>query len=299
MRKIPEKKGSKKMVDKVSAVKGLPQRYQHLGRHLQSYYRYWYLVDRAQHQNTGASLVLAISSSLSLLRQLTSLLLDYRPSSVRLHFLLSFIYDVPRSCLLPLLTCRQIFDANISLFWREGDPGGFTLFTPTGPRVLKFARLAIVVKFFYHLIFAVQSIPIVAIILRGFRGSGKIVIAGVQLFILVWFFMLLGREMFLYYGPDQGCNQCLACESKDATKVCTDQCSGLPYTGCSGYKTQADCNVNICKWVNTSSTCKFDRSKGGVCKANQADSYFSSTFSFDTNVNGLLLLSEIVIGSNW
>uniref|UniRef100_A0A7S0F1Q4 Ion transport domain-containing protein n=1 Tax=Hanusia phi TaxID=3032 RepID=A0A7S0F1Q4_9CRYP len=111
--------------------------------------------------------------------------------------------------------------------------------------------------------------------------------------------MLLGREMFLYYGPDQGCNQCLACESKDATKVCTDQCSGLPYTGCSGYKTQADCNVNICKWVNTSSTCKFDRSKGGVCKANQADSYFSSTFSFDTNVNGLLLLSEIVIGSNW
>ncbi len=72
-----------------------------------------------------------------------------------------------------MLTCYpfvgQMFNANISLYYPDGDPDGWKLFKPTTMRAMKFARLAMLIRIAYHVIPVVQKIPAVAIVIRGCR----------------------------------------------------------------------------------------------------------------------------------
>eukprot|EP00961_Rhodomonas_salina_P083764 1125614-Rhodomonas_salina.3 len=180
----------------------------------------------------------------------------------------------------------------------SGDPNGWQFFTPTAPRIIKFLRMAVLLRVLYQIVMIIQQIPIVAVILRGFRGAGAIIFAGILLFVMTWFFMLLGRELFLYYGPDEGCNECLEC-SKNAggTQSCINICSGgVDFLGCGSFS-EADCDATVCAWVD--GKCMYDFDKGGNCKRNQASTHFYSTYNFDDNTQGLILLFDIVIGANW
>jgi hypothetical protein len=62
-----------------------------------------------------------------------------------------------------------MFNANISLYYPEGDPNGWSLFRPTIMRTMKFARLAMLIRIAYHVIPVVQKVPAVAIVIRGCR----------------------------------------------------------------------------------------------------------------------------------
>jgi hypothetical protein len=236
----------------------------------------------------------------------------------------------------------QVLNANISLLQTQGDEG-WSFLTPTGPRVLKFLRLFIVARVAFRLIPIVASVPIVAVILRGFRGVTTIMVAFCLLLIMVFFFTLFGRELFLYYGPDQGCNECLECEQVGVGRVCKDACSDVKFDGCAVFKSADSCNLNICKWIPPSTAalsafdakikdaeravfreepgtpaleaaelalktleaappngvCLFDKTKGGVCRANLANGHFQAVLTFDTLNEGLQLLLDIVIGANW
>jgi hypothetical protein len=131
----------------------------------------------------------------------------------------------------------------------------------------------------------------------------------ILLFIFTWFFQLLGRELFLYYGPKEGCNECLDCsfESGSTSLVCRDTCNNVEFTGCESANTKETCNVHFCNWMgsgsNTSTaggTCSFDLAKGGICQRNAPSVHFeSNTADFDTNYGGMITLGEILIGGSW
>jgi len=228
----------------------------------------------------------------------------------------------------------QVLNANISLLKTHGEEG-WMIFTPSAPREIKFLRLAIVIRVAYRVIPLISSIPIVAVILRGFRGTSRIIVAFVLLCTMVFFFVLLGKELFLYYGPDQGCNACLECEQVGISQVCKDVCQNIEYTGCQQLTDEATCNPNICKWIAPDSTkvtafeslkkiaddnedvdeqkvqlaalegkepngvCRFDANKGGRCRANMSNGHFQAISTFDSITEGLLVLFDIVIGANW
>lgn len=236
----------------------------------------------------------------------------------------------------------QVLNANISLLKTQGDPG-WTFLTPTGPRVLKFLRLFVVFRVAYRVIPMISSIPIVAVILRGFRGSSTITVAFLLLCLMVFFFALLGKELFLYYGPEQGCNECLDCEQVGVVQKCFDVCSNVPFEGCSVFSSEATCNPHMCAWIPPSiaamqsfeaklakaqnavdiedpgsdleaaaleelskvnatlpnGKCRFDKAKGGRCRANLSQNHFRAILTFDSLTEGMQLLFDIVIGSNW
>ncbi len=140
-------------------------------------------------------------------------------------------------------------------------------------------------------------------LLTVFISTGSIL-----LFIFTWFFQLLGRELFLYYGPREGCNECLDCDfdSGSTSLVCTDSCSNIKFTGCESATTLKDCNLHFCSWQasgannSNSGTCSFDLAKGGICKRNSPNSYFeSNSADFDTNYGGMITLGEVLIGGSW
>ena len=222
-----------------------------------------------------------------------------------------------------------MLNANISLRYTHGEPG-WTFLTPTAPREIKFLRMAVVIRVAYRVIPLVSSIPIVAVILRGFRGTSKIIVAFLLLITMVFFFALFGRELFKYYGPEQGCNECLECEKPSITQICMDVCSNVKFEGCSILDSETTCNPNICFWtpppaakvaeyerakmlaadeddpeavlaalVEPNGKCAFDYSKGGRCGANMASSHFEAVSTFDNLTESMLLLFDIVIGANW
>ncbi len=84
---------------------------------------------------------------------------------------------------------NQILLANVSYF----DPDGVT--SPGMPWVLKLLRLATLIRLAIRTP-ALKSIPMVAVILRGFRGAGKVLFGVSVLLIMVFFFSLLGKELF-------------------------------------------------------------------------------------------------------
>ena len=127
------------------------------------------------------------------------------------------------------------------------------------------------------------------------------------LFIFTWFFQLLGRELFLYYGPAEGCNECLQCvfDPGATSLVCTDTCRNVPFTGCSAATTQAGCSNHFCTWTpsapnSTSGSCSFDSTKGGICQKHIPSGHFiSNSADFDTNYGAIITLGEILIGGSW
>ncbi len=232
---------------------------------------------------------------------------------------------------------EQVLNANISLRYTHGEPD-WSILTPTGPRSLKFLRLAIVIRVAYRVIPLISSIPIVAVILRGFRGASQIMFAGLLVLVFVFFFAMFGRELFRYYGPAEGCNECLECE--ETTMMgglipmlkCVDVCSNTKYEGCTIFKSEEECNPNICFWTpppkakvaayarskklaedaddpaaalanlkEPEGSCAWDYSKGGRCGANMAMNHFKATSqaTFDTLTEAVLLLFDIVVGANW
>jgi hypothetical protein len=232
---------------------------------------------------------------------------------------------------------EQVLNANISLRYTHGEPG-WTILTPTGPRELKFLRLAIVIRVAYRVIPLISSIPIVAVILRGFRGASQIMVAGLLVLVFVFFFAMFGRELFRYYGPTEGCNECLECEQTTVMGglvpmlKCVDVCSNTKYEGCTIFKSEDECNHNICFWTPPpkakvaayarskqlaedaddpaaalaklnapEGSCAWDYSKGGRCGANMGMNHFKSKSgaTFDNLTEAVLLLFDIVIGANW
>ena len=127
------------------------------------------------------------------------------------------------------------------------------------------------------------------------------------LFIFTWFFQLLGRELFLYYGPQEGCNECLECrfEAGSTSLICTDTCRGFEFKGCSTASSDAACNEHFCTWTpsgpnSTAGTCAFDKQKGGMCQRHTPSAHFiSNSADFDTNYGGMITLGEILIGGSW
>jgi hypothetical protein len=225
----------------------------------------------------------------------------------------------------------QVLNANISVTKTSGEEG-WTVFTPTAPRTIKFLRLGVLIRVIYRLVPLVAQVPIVAVIIRGFRGTTRILLAFVLLFVMVYFFTLFGRELFLYYGPDQGCNVCLECERSGTVTTCTDICAAVKYKGCGLFDSERTCNPNICKWISPSESkvqafdsaikaaeladeftaelaklegkepkgkCIFDKTKGGICTAHMSNAYFKTVATFDSMVEGMLLLWDVVIGGNW
>jgi hypothetical protein len=83
----------------------------------------------------------------------------------------------------------QILLANVSYF----DPDGVT--SPGVPWIFKLLRLATLIRLAIRTP-ALKSIPMVAVILRGFRGAGKVLFGVTVLIIMVFFFALLGKELF-------------------------------------------------------------------------------------------------------
>jgi hypothetical protein len=63
----------------------------------------------------------------------------------------------------------QIFNANLSLLYPQGDPQGWVVFKPTMMRTIKFARLAIIVRLLYHVLPHLYSISAARIVIRGCR----------------------------------------------------------------------------------------------------------------------------------
>jgi hypothetical protein len=127
------------------------------------------------------------------------------------------------------------------------------------------------------------------------------------LFIFTWFFQLLGRELFLYYGPAEGCNECLECDfaAGSTSLVCTDTCSanGVSFIGCDSASNAATCNDRFCVWTPNGAgggSCAFDPAKGGICQKRITNFHFiSNSADFDTNYGGMITLGEILIGGSW